>query len=225
MTPIDNDILTEMLDNALSDIKYLRNEVAALREAKAEAKAEAYEAREEADSAAVRIDELEDDLRQANRQATEAHTKAQDIIVALREERLILQQDFREANGDKYEALRRVAKLEDELAWDTPALMATQAERISDLNAALRKATLRAHENADKLAASVKQAQDWADKYGRSEREVERLTEAQARTVEQAQTLEGRLRECREALRLSVRESSDLEDQLALYQDNCECSL
>ncbi len=41
MTPIDNAILTEMLDNALSDIKYLRAEVSALREAKAEATAQA----------------------------------------------------------------------------------------------------------------------------------------------------------------------------------------
>ena len=31
MTPIDNTILSEMLDNALSDIKYLRNEVTSLR--------------------------------------------------------------------------------------------------------------------------------------------------------------------------------------------------
>jgi len=43
MTPTDNAILSEMLDNALSDIKYLRQEVAALREAKALAMARADE--------------------------------------------------------------------------------------------------------------------------------------------------------------------------------------
>jgi len=42
MTPIDNAILTEMLDNALSDIKYMRQERNHLREDLAEAKEEVY---------------------------------------------------------------------------------------------------------------------------------------------------------------------------------------
>lgn len=136
MTPIDNAVLTEILDNALSDIKYLRAERNALREAKAKAKAEAYEAKAEAD-------------------------EAQDII--------------------------------------------------DELEKALKRAIARADENADKLTASVKQAQAWADKYNRSERQVE--------------DLRAELQRHKEALHISIRETSDLEDHLALYQDNCECAL
>ena len=110
-----------MLDNALSDIKYLRQEVAALREAKASAKAEAYELKEELVEAGQALDVL--------------------------------------------------------------------ADRTDELEHALKRATARADENANKLIASVTQAQVWADKYRRQQREVD-----------------------------------DLEQQLGLYQENCECS-
>ena len=125
MTPIDNAILSEMLDNCLSDVRYLRAEVASLREAKAEAKAEAYELREELDS-------RDEELRQALRSATTAHTEAKGIIEALREHQLVLQQDFREANGDKYAALNEVKRLKDEVEHDDKRLD-EQAVRIAEL--------------------------------------------------------------------------------------------
>jgi hypothetical protein len=54
------------------------------------------------------------------------------------------------------------------------------------------------------------------------------LARAMARADENASKAveaERKLDRYKEALRLSIRETSDLEDQLALYQDNCECSL
>ena len=122
MTPIDNAVMTEMLDNCLSDIEYLRAERIALREAKAEAKAEAYDLKEE---------------------------------------------------------LARADELIAELEWK------------------FRRAIARADENADKLVASERQVED----------------------------LRAELQRHKEALHISIRETSDLEDQLALYQDNCECAL
>jgi chromosome segregation ATPase len=122
MTPIDNAVMTEMLDNCLSDIEYLRAERIALREAKAEAKAEAYDLKEE---------------------------------------------------------LARADELIAELEWK------------------FRRAIARADENADKLVASERQVED----------------------------LRAELQRHKEALYISIRETSDLEDQLALYQDNCECAL
>jgi len=180
MTPISNEILSEMLDNSLYDIKLLRQEVAALREAKASASAEAYELREELDS-------RDEELRQALRASTEAHTEAKGIIKALREERLILQEDFREANGDKYRALNEVKRLKDEVEHDDKLLdeqavriaeleseveqlvrnseldlaaLKNQSECISDLNTDLRKATLRAHENANLWGEARQEADD-----------------------------------------------------------------
>lgn len=129
MTPIDNAVLSEMLDNALSDIEYLRAERNALREAKAEAKAEAYDLKEE----------------------LVEHGLALDLL----------------------------------------------ADRTDELEKALKRAIARADENADK--------------YNRSERQVE--------------DLRAELQRYKEALRISIRETSDAEDQLALYQDNCECAL
>lgn len=108
MTPIDNAVLSEMLDNALSDLEYMRQERNHLREGLAEAKAEVY--------------------------------KLNDYVI----------------------------ELESDLA----------------------RAMARADENASKAVEA--------------ERKLDRY---------------------KEALRLSIRETSDLEDQLALYQDNCECSL
>jgi hypothetical protein len=118
MTPIDNAVLSEILDNALSDLEYMRQERNLLREAKAEATAEAYELRQE---------------------------------------------------------LREAYKLNDQLV-----------ELQRDLQ---QRAIARADENAHRLVEADQQ-----------------------------------LKLYKEALRLSIRETSDLEDQLALYQENCECS-
>ncbi len=93
MTPIDNAILSEMLDNCLSDIKYLRQEVSALREAKAEAKAEAYELREE-----VADLRAEADANSAMQQALADEA-----------------QDRFEENRD---LSREIGRLRDEAKWD-----------------------------------------------------------------------------------------------------------
>ena len=192
MTPIDNAVLSEMLDNCLSDIKYLRAEVAALREAKAEAKAEAYETNEELADAEADAEFLRERIAE-----DAALIKSLNESVKLNERKVV---DLY-AECDKLEAaLRQDGKLLDE-----------QAERIAELEHALKRAIARADENADKLTASVKQAQAWADKYNRSERQVE--------------DLRAELQRHKEALHISIRETSDLEDHLALYQDNCECAL
>ena len=149
MTPIDNAVLSEMLDNALSDIKYLRQEVSALRETKAEAKAEAYELSEE---------------------LAEVRAAARDHLRDNASLRCMVDQLTDEA-------------VEDARTWEK------HTEYIAELENALDLAIARADENANKLTASVEQAQAWAYKFNRSEREVD-----------------------------------DLKDQLALYQENCECA-
>ena len=52
------------------------------------------------------------------------------------------------------------------------------------------------------------------------QRAIARADDNARRLVEAEQ----QLTRYKDALRLSIRETSDLEDQLALYQENCECS-
>ena len=152
MTPIDNAVMTEMLDNCLSDIEYLRAERIALREAKAEAKAEAYDLKEELAGADELIAELEWKFRRAIARADENADK----LVASERQVVDLY-----AECDKLEAaLRQDGKLLDE-----------QAERIAELEHALQRAIARADENAEAckdltrykeaLRLSVREGQTW----------------------------------------------------------------
>lgn len=313
MTPIDNAILSEMLDNSLYDIKLLRQEVASLREAKASALAEAYELREELDS-------RDEELRQALRSATTAHTEAKGIIEALRKQHRELQDDLAAmvVDRDEYKELyegaaehlswhirrargvidglqssvehrhagavksaKRIAELEEASAKDAAlikslgdeakdryeaeqrlreeldsaderiaelaseverlvrnseldlAVLQRQSECISDLNTDLRKATLRAHENANLWGEARQEADDLKGRLATAhaklydtEQEVEDLkADADALDWYQGETkrLKDEVADCRESLRQSERDLADAEDQIALYQDKCEC--
>jgi hypothetical protein len=54
---------------------------------------------------------------------------------------------------------------------------------------------------------------------------VEDLKERNAALERQVNGLRAELQRHKEALRISIGESSDLEQQLGVYQDNCVCSL
>lgn len=135
MTPIDNAILSEMLDNALYDIKLLRLEVSHLR-----------------------------DQRDADRD---------------------LREGLAEEAAERFEENRLLRK------------------RINDLRTEAVRAV-------------------WATKDAQAE--AARLASAAEWTKADIGDLEMQLTRYKEALRLSIRETSDLEDQLSLYQENCECS-
>lgn len=163
MTPIDNAVLSELLDNALSDIKYLRQEVASLREAKAEATQIIYELNEDLDCLAD----------------AHGHTLDQfDMARAELESNKALRQALSNEAQDRFEEnrdlSREIKRLLDEAHWNA-ATRDQQADRIAELE-------------------------------------------------DKCEVVEARLADCRSTLRQTDREVTDLQDQLALYQDNCECS-